>query len=1043
MTAFSLDLISCSFPSGRGSPVPRRVDRANGLSRWRYWFVAWVCVLVSALGLTAAQAADFTRTYGTAGTATAVQASAMDAAGNAYVAGHFNGATVGMDATTLTRIGIQDAFVAKLDPSGVVLWAKNFGGSSAQVSVGALAVDGDGNVYVGGDFNGAVLTSPALSKLGVQDAFVLKLDSSGSIAWAKNFGGGSATVTGSGIAVDGVGNVYLGGDFQGADLSTPTLTLLGTRAAFAIKLVALSGDAVWWQRFGGPGATVSGTGIAVDAAGTNVNVYLGGDFAGAALTTPALGMLGIQDGFALKLNSSGDTVWAKNFGGVGASVSGAGIAVDAAGSVYLGGDFGGDLTMPALSAIGPRTGFAIKLGGLNGSTTWARNIGGPGATLHVSGVAGQRDGRFFLSGDFAGANLTSPGVAKLGVPAVNNGFVASFTDSGVDLWMRIFLFGVDPTIGTDVAVDNAGNFLLSGYIDFATPATLTGFTIRQSPIKVETKAATGIALGNATLNGTVIVNNVPVIGIAFDYGASLAYGQTQAGEPASLPASSGSTVVSVTGALAGLACNTVHFFRISATYAGGTVKGRDLTFTTAACTGGPNVTTNAASLIAQSSATLNGTVADVGVNVTAITFEYGLTTSYGLGGSANITTIAAFPGGPIPVAVTRAVTGLTCGTTYHYRVSATDANGTNHGSDQTFTTVACLAGSLTPNPASLDFGGESMTTTSPVQAVTFTNTTGSVVTVNAVTVSTHYAVEHDCATLAVGATCTANVTFTPGAEIPGTDVPMAGTLTITSSLGPQTVALTGIGERSLVTHYYRSILRRAPEPKGKADWEAVRVMLQSWGANINETWYAIATSFLFSAEYRSFNRDNTGFVIDLYRAFLNREPEAQGLADWTGLLAQGMPREIVVTSFMFSAEFGAFTQNLFGNTAARKEIDTVMDFYRGLLSRVPEKEGFDFWLKKFRTAQCAGGPAVVAAADQISSGFTTSPEYLALARTNGQYVGDLYNAFLRRGGEPDGVQYWLNQLASGVSRESLRRQFLTTPEFRARVNAVIAEGCLP
>ena len=156
-----------------------------------------------------------------------------------------------------------------------------------------------------------------------------------------------------------------------------------------------------------------------------------------------------------------------------------------------------------------------------------------------------------------------------------------------------------------------------------------------------------------------------------------------------------------------------------------------------------------------------------------------------------------------------------------------------------------------------------------------------------------------------------------------------------------------------------------------------------------------------------------------------------------------MPREVVLTSFMFSAEFANFTQAIFGNTAARKEIDTVMDFYRGLLSRLPDAAGFNFWLQQFRTAQCLGQRRY----RQQRNRFQASSrrlEYSARARTNGQYVGDLYNAFLRRGGDLAGVQYWINQLATGAqTREHVRRQFVASPEFQSRVSAIIAQGCLP
>jgi hypothetical protein len=156
-----------------------------------------------------------------------------------------------------------------------------------------------------------------------------------------------------------------------------------------------------------------------------------------------------------------------------------------------------------------------------------------------------------------------------------------------------------------------------------------------------------------------------------------------------------------------------------------------------------------------------------------------------------------------------------------------------------------------------------------------------------------------------------------------------------------------------------------------------------------------------------------------------------------------MPREVMLVTFLFSPEFATFTQGIFGNTAARKEIDMVMDFYRGFLSRLPDVQGFNYWLGQFRVAQCAGTGAVYAAVESTSSQFANSAEYLGRARTNPQYVGDLYNAILRRGGDLAGVQFWINQLNTGAStRDSLRRQFLASPEFTNRVNAVIAQGCV-
>jgi len=246
-----------------------------------------------------------------------------------------------------------------------------------------------------------------------------------------------------------------------------------------------------------------------------------------------------------------------------------------------------------------------------------------------------------------------------------------------------------------------------------------------------------------------------------------------------------------------------------------------------------------------------------------------------------------------------------------------------------------------------------------------------------------------------------------------------------------------------ITHYYRSILRRPPDAGGKAFWEGEISRVRALGASVNEVWFTMSAAFYASIEYAAFDRDNAAFVTDLYGTFFNRAPDAAGLADWLGQLAAGMPREVVLTSFMFSPEFAGFTQAIFGTTKVRGEIDVVGDFYRGLLARLPDNDGFSFWVKQFRTAQCQGAFAVTAQAESMSRQFAQSGEYQARSRSNGQYVGDLYNAFLRRGGELAGVQFWIAQLDTGArTREGVRQAFVGSPEFQARVAAIIAEGCL-
>jgi hypothetical protein len=147
---------------------------------------------------------------------------------------------------------------------------------------------------------------------------------------------------------------------------------------------------------------------------------------------------------------------------------------------------------------------------------------------------------------------------------------------------------------------------------------------------------------------------------------------------------------------------------------------------------------------------------------------------------------------------------------------------------------------------------------------------------------------------------------------------------------------------------------------------------------------------------------------------------------------------------MFSPEFQSFTTAMFGNASARPEVNLVMDFFRGILNRLPETAAFDFWVNQLKSAQCQGAGAVYTAVDSMSLGFIFSPEYNDRHRTNPQFASDMYYSFLRRGGDLGGVLFWINELASGTrSANRVRTDFIASPEFGARVQAVIDAGCAP
>jgi Beta-propeller repeat len=245
---------------------------------------------------------------------------AVDGSGNVYITGYFYSNSI----LGLTNTGNSDVFVVKYNSSGVGQWAVAVGGSLSDYGNG-IAVDGSGNVYITGNFYSNTLLG--LTNTGDSDFFVVKYNSSGVVQWAVN-GGGFLSDSGSGIAVDGSGNVYVTGYFY----SNSVLGLInaGNSDVFVVKYN--SSGVVQWAVSGGGSSEDKGSGIAVDGSG---NVYITGN-----TYSNILGLTnnGISDVFVVKYNSSGVVQWAA-IGGGAFEDKGSGIAVDGSGNVYITGYF--------------------------------------------------------------------------------------------------------------------------------------------------------------------------------------------------------------------------------------------------------------------------------------------------------------------------------------------------------------------------------------------------------------------------------------------------------------------------------------------------------------------------------------------------------------------------------------------------------------------------------------------------------------------------------------------------------------------------------
>ena len=269
---------------------------------------------------------------------------AIDASGNVYITGVFNGTTT-FGATSKTSAGGYDIFMAKYSSSGTLQWVQSVGGTSTDIAKG-IAIDASGNVYITGYFGGTT-TFGATSKTsaGSADIFVAKYDPVGT-AWSWVLSaGGTGFDQANGIAIDASGNVYITGDFYDTTtFGATSKTSVGGSDIFVAKYNS-SGTLQWVQSDGGISYDYA-NGIAIDASG---NAYITGLFSDTA-TFGATSKIssGGYDILVAKYNSSGTIQWVQTAGGTNAE-SGNGIAIDASGNVYMTGYFSGTATFGATS----------------------------------------------------------------------------------------------------------------------------------------------------------------------------------------------------------------------------------------------------------------------------------------------------------------------------------------------------------------------------------------------------------------------------------------------------------------------------------------------------------------------------------------------------------------------------------------------------------------------------------------------------------------------------------------------------------------------
>jgi hypothetical protein len=326
---------------------------------------------------------------------------AVDGDGNVYVSGD-SSMSWGNPRRAFT--GGTDAFAAKLSSDGALVWNTFLGGSGNDMGVG-VAIDSNGDTFVGGS-SSSTWGSPAVRYTAGNDAFAARLDSSGALLW-HSFVGGAGSDAPFDLAIDSDGNAYVTG-LSTVSWGSAPIRAFTSADSFVAKVNGL-GTLVWNTFIGGSGfdvaQAVSTDGTDIYLTGNSTATW-GTPARPFTTTIGASGVFG-GDAFAAKLHTDGALVWNTFLGGSG-NESGYSITADGSNSIYVTGTSAATWGDPARAFVGPAPStdaFAAQLD-VNGFLVWNTFLGGSGAD-EGTGLAVDSNGSVHVAG-YSSATWETP-----------------------------------------------------------------------------------------------------------------------------------------------------------------------------------------------------------------------------------------------------------------------------------------------------------------------------------------------------------------------------------------------------------------------------------------------------------------------------------------------------------------------------------------------------------------------------------------------------------------------------------------------------------
>ncbi len=354
-----------------------------------------------------------------------------DASDNLIVFGGFDSPTLTLGGTVLTNAygssGDNQNYIAKYSPTGTLLWAiadgnatntyHAFLGAVCILSTGGVVTDAAGNIYVTSSFQKPTITMGGVTLTNsdpsgaTQDVFVAKYSPSGTLIWAKSFGGASDDF-GYGIALGAGGNVYVTGPFWSPSVGVGASTIAnpyggsgyfgGTPLAYIAEF-SPTGSPLWAQAAGGSNGSY-GMGVVSDPLG---NVYMTGAFGDASISFGATTINRTYPAAAPNLalylvqySPANVATWTKTIGSPSMGVWGFAIGLAACGEVWVSGNYSETANIDGnmLAVIGGGDPVFIAGYTLSGSVIGYSGLGSGGDDQN--GIAVDPNGNVFICSDY-------------------------------------------------------------------------------------------------------------------------------------------------------------------------------------------------------------------------------------------------------------------------------------------------------------------------------------------------------------------------------------------------------------------------------------------------------------------------------------------------------------------------------------------------------------------------------------------------------------------------------------------------------------------